>query len=92
LTALVCTRTMGLTEDDTILVTGATGFIATHVVDQLLKDVYHVRGTARSLDSVKTSYLKKTFSKYGDQLELVEVTDLEAPGVFDIVRFYPMCG
>ena len=32
------------------LVTGANGYIASHVVDQLLKQGHHVRGTVRSLD------------------------------------------
>lgn len=42
------------------LVTGASGYIAMHVVDQLLKQGYHVRGTIRSLnDKEKVESLKK---------------------------------
>ena len=72
-------------KDDLILVTGTTGFIAIHVVNQLLSDGYRVRGTVRSLDSIKTQDLKKTFNKFGDRLKLVEASDLEALGVFDSV-------
>ena len=32
---------------DTVLVTGATGFIAKHIVAELLRNGYAVRGTAR---------------------------------------------
>jgi dihydroflavonol-4-reductase len=35
---------------DTVLVTGATGFIAQHCIIQLLDAGYAVRGTARSAD------------------------------------------
>ena len=35
---------------DTVLVTGATGFIAQHCIVQLLEAGYNVRGTARSTD------------------------------------------
>ena len=34
----------------TVLVTGASGFIGLHCVDQLLSQGYEVRGTVRSLD------------------------------------------
>ena len=36
-------------EIPTVLVTGASGFIATHVIQQLLRTGYNVRGTVRSL-------------------------------------------
>ncbi|MCE9622623.1 MAG: aldehyde reductase [Actinomycetia bacterium] len=36
--------------NDTVLVTGATGFIAQHCIVQLLEAGYNVRGTARSTD------------------------------------------
>ena len=42
------------------LVTGASGFIAMHVVNQLLKEGQSVRGTIRSLnDKEKVDALKK---------------------------------
>lgn len=50
------------------LVTGASGFIAMHVVEQLLKQGYSVRGTIRSLnDKVKVEALTKL-----GPIELVE--------------------
>ena len=54
------------------LVTGASGYIAMHVVDQLLKEGHSVRGTIRSLnDKEKADALKKL-----GPVELVEA-DLE---------------
>jgi dihydroflavonol-4-reductase len=41
--------------DKPVLVTGATGFIATYTVKQLLEHGYKVRGTVRSLKK-KESY------------------------------------
>jgi nucleoside-diphosphate-sugar epimerase len=57
-----------------VLVTGANGYIALHVVDQLLKAGYAVRGTVRSAQ--KTEHLKKTFASYGNKLEVVVVEDI----------------
>ena len=54
------------------LVTGASGYIAMHVIDQLLKEGHSVRGTIRSLnDKEKVDALKKL-----GPVELVEA-DLE---------------
>jgi uncharacterized protein YbjT (DUF2867 family) len=57
-----------------VLVTGANGYIAIHVVDQLLKAGYAVRGTVRS--EKKTLHLKQVFAAYGDKLELIIVDDI----------------
>jgi nucleoside-diphosphate-sugar epimerase len=43
------------------VVTGATGFIAGHIVDQLLRLGYSVRGTVRSLSDPKSVALQKQF-------------------------------
>ena len=41
-----------------VLVTGASGFIATHLIKQLLEQGrYHVRGTVRSLKKEEKVYL-----------------------------------
>ena len=56
-----------------VLVTGANGFAAIHIVDALLKKGYSVRATIRS--ESKGTYLKKIFGKYGDKLEFVIVPD-----------------
>jgi len=68
---------------DKILVTGANGFLAVHVVDVLLKKGYAVRGAVRSLN--KGEHLKKLFAKYGNKFELAVVEDITAPGAFDNV-------
>lgn len=47
---------------DTVLVTGATGFIATHLILNLLDKGYHVRGTARSAS--KSARLNEVLSAY----------------------------
>ena len=44
-----------------VLVTGASGFIASHIVDQLLERGYRVRGTVR--DAAKSSWLQGLFDK-----------------------------
>ncbi len=38
-------------ESELVLVTGASGYIATHIVQQLLQLNYRVRGTVRSLSN-----------------------------------------
>ena len=60
----------------TVLVTGASGFIGTHCVLQLLEQGYKVRGTLRNLDREK--HLREVFSQHTqaiDHLEFVR-TDL----------------
>jgi len=65
-----------------VLVTGANGFIASHVVDQLLLAGYNVRGTVRA--ESKGKWLNDHFgSKYGDRLEIVVVPDMAAKGAFN---------
>lgn len=67
-----------------VLVTGATGFLASHIVLQFLKRGYRVRGTVRDLGSA--SWLKEgAFAPYASKgdIELVQVPDLGAEGAFD---------
>jgi nucleoside-diphosphate-sugar epimerase len=61
-----------------VLVTGANGFVAMHVVDQLLKAGYAVRGTVRN--ETKSAHIKQTFAAYEDKLELVVVEDITLVG------------
>jgi len=61
-----------------VLVTGANGFAAIHIVDVLLKKGYSVRATIRS--ESKGTHLKKIFEKYGDKLEFVIVPDVAKVG------------
>lgn len=74
-----------LAKGSTILVTGANGFIASHVADQLLLAGYKVRGTAR--DEAKTKWVQELFdAKYGrGKCEAVVVPDMAAKGAFDEV-------
>lgn len=66
-----------------ILVTGANGFIGSHIADQLIRAGYRVRGTAR--DASKAAWLEEFFeNKYGKgKFESVIVEDLATPGAFD---------
>jgi nucleoside-diphosphate-sugar epimerase len=67
----------------TVLVTGANGFIASHIVDQLLQLDYKVRGTVRT--EAKGKWVQDFFdNKYGKgKLELVVVPAMEVKGAFD---------
>ncbi|KAI1124308.1 hypothetical protein F5Y10DRAFT_280273 [Nemania abortiva] len=69
--------------DSIILVTGANGLIASWVVDKFLEAGYRVRGTVRSLS--RCSWMEPFFTeRHGPgRLELVEVSDFGAPGVWD---------
>ena len=63
-----------------VLVTGASGYIATHLVKQLLQEGYRVRGTVRSLkDETKTkSLFDLADSSTKANLELVEADLMDA--------------
>ncbi|KAL3952727.1 hypothetical protein ACCO45_012670 [Purpureocillium lilacinum] len=65
----------------TILVTGASGFIAAHVVATLLRRGYNVRGTVRSEKSAVEVF--RTHSQYPGTLSIAIVPDIAAPGAFD---------
>ena len=60
------------------VVTGATGYAAGHIVDQLTRKGYTVRGTVRSLTDPKSSQLQADFPK----LQLYEA-DLLKDGSFN---------
>ena len=65
----------------TVLVTGASGFIGTHCVLQLLEQGYKVRGTLRDLGRAKD--LREVFSKYTQEtnnLEFVQTNLLDDEG------------
>ncbi|GKT89980.1 aldehyde reductase II [Colletotrichum tofieldiae] len=68
-----------------IVVTGANGFIASHIADQLLARGYLVRGTVR--DPAKTRWLAEHFDKtYGPgNFTLHEVAEATKDGAFDSV-------
>ncbi|KAF2633539.1 aldehyde reductase [Macroventuria anomochaeta] len=67
----------------TIVVTGCSGFIGSHVAEQVLAAGYKVRGTSR--DAKKNKWLKDHFNnKHGEgKFELVSVPDLTAKDAFE---------
>ena len=80
---VIPTQSLKPASQQTILVTGASGFVAAHVIDAFLKKGYKVRGTVRN--DASGEGVKKTHAKYASQLEYVIVKDIAAPGAFDNV-------
>ncbi|KAF5573254.1 aldehyde reductase [Fusarium pseudocircinatum] len=66
----------------TILVTGANGFLGSHIADQFLSNGYEVCGTVR--DCEKNAWLVDLFKKRHPErvFKLVKVSDLTAEGAF----------
>ncbi|GAA5896557.1 hypothetical protein JCM5296_004176 [Sporobolomyces johnsonii] len=58
----------------TVLVTGASGFLASYVIDAFLQAGWNVRGTVRSL--AKAQHLVDRYPEHSDKLKLVEVKDI----------------
>lgn len=70
-------------KDSLVLVTGANGFIASHVVDQFLQAGYRVRGTTRDLKKLEdVSSLWESQHGKG-RFEAVVVPDMAVQGAFD---------
>lgn len=65
-----------------VLVTGATGFIAAHIVERLLACGYRVRGTVRSVKRAGDVGRLKALAGAAHRLDLVDA-DLTKPGSFD---------
>lgn len=68
-------------QEQTILITGASGFVAAHVLTAFLKAGYNVRGTVRSASSADA--VLRTHVEYTSQLTFAIVPDISAPGAFD---------
>lgn len=71
-----------MTTDTTVFVSGATGFIALHIVNDLLKAGYTVIGSGRSQE--KNDGLLKKFNN-NPKLSMEIVEDIAAPNAFDEV-------
>ncbi|GAA5872032.1 hypothetical protein JCM1840_004775 [Sporobolomyces johnsonii] len=71
-----------LPEGSLVLVTGANGFVASHVVEQLLEHGYKVRGTARSASKL-ANLQKRWDAKYPGRFEIAVVEDMLKPGAYD---------
>ncbi len=74
----------------TVLLTGASGFIALHILDLLLKKGHHVIGTIRSPE--KGEKLKAQFQKEhpNSQLEFEIVHDIATEGAFnEVLKNHP---
>lgn len=73
-----------LRKGDTVLVTGASGYIGNHVVDQLVAAGYFVRGAVR--DHAKAQFLIDYINKKhgSDKLEIVDVPDMVQEDAFDV--------
>ncbi|CAE6440800.1 unnamed protein product [Rhizoctonia solani] len=67
--------------NDTVLVTGASGFIAVWVCQTLLEAGYNVKGTVRSAS--KGDYLVDLFKSYAPKFKYVIVEDIGKEGAFD---------
>ena len=64
-----------------ILVTGATGFVGAHIVDEALRRGYKVRAVARSTS--KAERMIQDRPQYAGSLEFTFIDDLTTPGAFD---------
>lgn len=67
-----------------VLVTGASGFLASHVISQFLERGFRVRGTVRDV-SKSSGLVEGRFKSYADDgvFELVAVPDLGVDGAYD---------
>ncbi|KAI3612780.1 3-beta hydroxysteroid dehydrogenase isomerase family protein [Moniliophthora roreri] len=65
-----------MTDVQKVLITGANGYLGTHIVKRALESGHSVRGVVRS--SEKASELGKLFASYGDRFEAVVVSDVLA--------------
>lgn len=72
-------------QNDLVLVTGASGYLAIHIVKQLLELGYRVRGTVRSLKDEKKTAALKDLDK-NSKLELVEADLLNESSWIDAVK------
>ncbi|KAF2486940.1 hypothetical protein BDY17DRAFT_321689 [Neohortaea acidophila] len=66
-----------------VLLTGLNGFVGAHVLDQLLKANYRVRGTVRSLSKSTFFQLKYPQACRDQDLTFIAVPDIQASAALD---------
>lgn len=66
-----------------VVVTGASGFLASVIIDQLLEADYKVRGTVRSS---KAARVRVAYGSFGDQFNIAVVDDLATSDLADAFR------
>jgi nucleoside-diphosphate-sugar epimerase len=66
-----------------VLLTGANGFLGTHILSQLLAAGFHVRSIVRSQS--KADQLSSIFPAYASKMDFGIVPDMTIPGAFNAV-------
>lgn len=64
-----------------VLITGASGFTAAHILNEFLEYGYHVVGTVRNDASAEK--VKKSHAKHIKNLSFIIVPDIAAPNAHD---------
>jgi nucleoside-diphosphate-sugar epimerase len=70
--------------DQTLVITGITGYLASVLGYDLLTKGYTIRGTSRSFRSAK-SLLEGPYAPFKDRVKIYEVPDITVDGAFDNV-------
>jgi len=63
-----------------VLLTGANGFLGSHILSELLKSGFNVRSVVRS--QAKVSQIQQDFPTYTSQMDFAIVPDMTAPNAF----------
>ncbi|RFU28120.1 hypothetical protein B7463_g8231, partial [Scytalidium lignicola] len=74
---------MTTASSQTILVTGASGFVASHIISTFLKAGYNVRGTLRSPSAIPSILAAQGLDEQSTRLTFSIVPDMSAPHAFD---------